>query len=144
MNNKDFNLLKEAYGEISGDSDLFHAREIEVDITSPVFVGDDTELDTYNLKTTVDYRIEIDYRSWGIKDIGVSIVKIHPFSFTVKKYKNDEVYDEQTVEVDPMNSDDITVSNTGEGVVNNGMVHPDKVEVELDSNMKPIKVEVWF
>jgi hypothetical protein len=144
MNNKDFNLLKEAYGEINGDSDLFRAKEIDVDINFPEGFYNNNDVDTHYNKTTVDYRIEIEYRSWGIKDIGVSIVKIHPLSFTIRKYKDDDNYDEQEVEVDPMQTEDITIDVTGDSIVRNGMVHPDSIEVELGEDLKPVKVVVVF
>ena len=149
MNNKDFNLLKEAYGQINDSDDTFLAQNVEVDLNFPEGFYDTMDINSQNITTNVSYRIVIDYRSWGIKDIGVSTIKVQPFSISIKKYKNADPngpddYDDIDVDINTAECDDVTISNTSGSIVNNDSVRPDKVEIWLDKNLKPVKIEVEF
>lgn len=91
----------------------------------------------------VKYRIEPEYRSYGIKEINVGFIGAAPFSFETITYdeNDDEVRD--TVDVNFSNLDNIQ-KEVDFNVGQYGQVFPSEIEVHLENDFTPYLVKLIF
>lgn len=138
MQFKDDRLLREAYSSVIKENtdNEFLAKNVEISVFNKS--NNDLYIDDYGATAEVSYTIEIDYRSWGIKDIGVLIKKINPIRVVIQNLKTEE---EQDFLIDPMQGE---IEIDGSVVDSYGQVCPTSIEIHLDDNFKPEKTLVSF
>jgi len=140
MRNKDQVLLENIYlkskGIIKEQVDNVFKSEVELDIdlqfnTEEVF-------DVNKPKSVmVRYRIEPDYRSYGIEGINVSFVSASPFTIEVVGHDDSETPVDIDLSVLPEVDAEFSVGKYGQ-------VFPQTLEVKLGSDMKPIAAKLIF
>lgn len=140
MRNKDQIFLENIYlkskGMIKEEVDNVFQMEVELDI--------DLQFDTNEIfdirkpkSVMVRYRIEPDYRSYGIKEINVSFVSADTFDIEVIGHDDSE----KSFEIDLSSLQEIgTEFSVGEY----GEVYPKTLEVKFNSNIKPIEAKLIF
>ena len=140
MRNKDQIVLENIYlkskGIIKEQVDDVFQSEIELDI--------DLQFNTEEIfdyrkpkSVMVRYRIEPDYRSYGIKGIDVSFVSASPFSIELIGHDDSETDVDIDISVLPEVDTDFSVGDRGQ-------VYPQTLEVKLGSDMKPIAAKLIF
>ena len=91
MRDKDQIILENAYSKIKTikeQVDDTFTSEVNVDIFQE---NHDISLNDSGLKITVKYKIELEYRSWGLKDIYLHLVAVEPFTVDWEEsYNQDE------------------------------------------------------
>jgi len=117
------NLADNEY-EAEVDLDLYHSRK-----------PNGRTLDDYNVKVKVRYTLELDLRSYGIKDISVYNVRIEPF--TLEWEEGEEGEELAPININIENGSDIKV-DTGSDSGITLPFYPTTLEIHLDDNFKPI------
>jgi hypothetical protein len=110
--------------EAEVELDLFHSRE-----------PNGYSLDDYGIKVRVRYTLELDIRSYGIKDVSVYGLKIDPF--TVDWYEGEEGEKPAPIEVNVEDASGIKI-DTGSDRSITLPFYPVTLELHLDDNFKVI------
>jgi hypothetical protein len=109
----------------------------EVDLT--VYPHRDSHVEIEAPRTThVKYRIDIEYRSWGIKSITPYLLAASPFSFDIITYDENDDPIKQPVEVDLSRLED-SKKNSDLSVGDYGQVFPFELAVHLNSDQRTIE-----
>jgi hypothetical protein len=139
MRDKDQVILENAYSEIKTikenlDANNVFVAEVDVDIFKQTH---DISLNDHQLKTKVYYKIELEYRSWGLKDIYLHVIKVEPFTV---EWEWDEEFNEGEkpealrFEID---SSEVQVEHAEIKIP----IYPQTLEIWLDKNNKIIQSE---
>ena len=88
-------------------------------------------------KINVKYRIDIEYRSWGIKGITPYFLAADPFSFDIITYDENDDPIKQPVEVDLSKLED-SKKNVKLSVGDYGEVFPFELAVHLNSDQRSV------
>jgi len=110
--------------EAEVELDLFHSRE-----------PNGYSLDDYGIKVRVRYTLELDIRSYGIKDVSVYGLKIDPF--TVDWEEGEEGEKPAPIEVNVEDASGIKI-DTGSDRSITLPFYPTTLELHLDDNFKVI------
>jgi hypothetical protein len=140
MRNKDQIVLENIYLKskhiIKEDVDDVFLKEVGLDID--LHFNTEEIFDINKPKSVmVKYRIDIDYRSYGIKEIRTSFVSANPFDIEV--IGNDD--SETPVAIDLSG---LTEVDTEFSVGEYGQIFPRTLEVKLGPDMKPIEAKLIF
>lgn len=88
-------------------------------------------------KITVKYRIDVEYRSWGIKSITPYFLAASPFSFNIITYDENDDPIKQPVEVDFSTLED-GKKNVDLSIGDYGQVFPYELEVHLNNDQRTV------
>jgi hypothetical protein len=83
MRDKDQLILEKAYSNlklVKVEGDDVYTCQVDLDVMQESYSQDQVSLEDYNVKVTVKYRMELDFRSWGIKDISIISFEVDPFT----------------------------------------------------------------
>ncbi len=108
MKNKDHLILEQLYSKVQTPAIINEEYTDKVDENT--FIAEIEHVNIYNVdkdnyslgvessKVTLIYKIEIDFRKWGIKDFAVSPVKILPFTIQIEDdYDESDFADPKTL-----------------------------------------------
>jgi hypothetical protein len=149
MRDKDQIILEDAYSKtkkvLNEQNDDIFESEVDLDVFDYDFtqggsVYTETELPD---KISVKYRIEVEYRSYGIKGIYATFISAPTFTIGVISYpdpNDDTKTEEKLVTVDLSNIEVETEFN----VTKYGGVYPETFEVTLDKDLKPVSAKLIF
>lgn len=147
MRKKDSILLEDLYSKVQNPvlKESMENMEFEMTIDLDYFASKEIpadELHMYGIKenkVTLKYRIDIEYRSWGIKDITPVGMKLSPFVLT----KMNEDFEE--VPVKKFESVDLTQAEYEKGSEKSSF-SPSSIVLYLDKdlNIVPDKCKVNF
>lgn len=149
MRDKDQIILEDAYSKtkkiINEQNDDIFESEIDLDVYDYDFTQGGSEyIETEHPdKILVKYRIEVEYRSYGIKGIYATFISAPAFTIGVTSYpdpNDDTKTEEKLVTVDLSNIEVETEFN----VTEHGGVSPESFEVTLDKNLKPVSAKLIF
>jgi hypothetical protein len=146
MRKRDSILLENCYNKVQNPllkeavEDMEFSMQIDVDYLESDQLDRKTlqDLDVQG-KVTLRYRIDIEYRSWGIKDIYPVGMKLEPFTLT----KMDEEFEEKPVK----NYGMVDLSSAEhEGGLEKNSFSPSSIVLFLDKdlNIVPEKCKVIF
>ena len=145
MIDKDHLILEDQYSKVGKkvlkeqSGDMTFEAEVEVDLTINNSKSDHIEYDSYHTKTRVVYAIDIEYRSYGIKEINMGrIISIDDFTISYTDYsdgENEEKEGELVIQIPKNDLSDISVKF---GIHEYGAVYPTSLEITLDDKLKPI------
>jgi hypothetical protein len=83
MRDKDQLILEQAYSNlklVKEERDDVYTCQVALDVMQDSYSQDQVSLEDYNVKVTVKYRMELDIRSWGLKDISIISFEVDPFT----------------------------------------------------------------
>jgi hypothetical protein len=149
MRDKDQIILEDAYYKtkkvLNEQNDDIFESEIDLDVYDYDFTHSGSEYTEteYPDKISVKYRIEVEYRSYGIKGIYATFISAPAFTVGVISYpdpNDDSKTEEKLVTVDLSNIEVETEFN----VTEYGGVSPETLEVTLDKELKPVSVKLIF
>lgn len=142
MRNKDQITLEEKYlqtrGILKEQSENQFTSEVDLDVYAEP-IGETAHVN-HPKKINVRYNIEVDFRSYGIKEINVSFVSADSFSAELVKWGEDDD-DVSNFEVDLSSLQNVeTEFNVGQY----GQVFPTSLEVKLGQDLKPVSAKLIF
>ena len=136
MRTRDERLMWEAYNKSNLTKtikeSLDNEYETEVDLNLNYSRNGGHSLDDYGIKVRVKYTLDLDFRSYGLKDIHVFNVKIEPFEIPFEEEAGQSpirisIEDTQNLRIDTGSDRTITLP-----------FFPYELELTLDENFKPI------
>jgi hypothetical protein len=147
MRKKDSMLLEDCYNKVQHPilkeavDNMEFSMEIDVEYIESNEIDRKIlqELDVKGDKVTLKYRIDIEYRSWGIKSIYPLGMKLAPFALT----KMDEEFEEKTVKT----FDVVDLSGVQyEGGLDGDSFSPESIVLYLDKDLNIVaeKCKVTF
>lgn len=120
--------VKESKSVNESEEDFSH------DVDLSLFAKGNVDVE-YDKKVSISYKIETDYRSWGIKDVVVSVTKPITIPFTLVEWGDDE--DTKTEKEITINPEDIKVYwSEGSGIA------PQELTVRLNEKGEFIEAEL--
>lgn len=143
MKDNDQIILEQAYKNILKRmvireqlEDNQYEAEVEVDIFLENKTENQPDLDDYNLKAKVTYKLEMDIRRYGLKDISVYGAKVEPF--TVNWEWDEEINQGEKPEPLKISIEEGLQIDTGSDRGITLPFYPVTLELYLDMNYKPI------
>jgi hypothetical protein len=140
MRSKDTMFLESLYLKTKGILTEQAENEFYSDVRLNVYSSSNFSIE--EPKTAfVKYRIEVEYRQYGIKEITASYISANPFDIEVVDYDDEDNRNAQVITVDLSVLENV---ETNFSVGEYGQVYPQVLNVYLDENFKPISAKLEF